>query len=172
MLYHTVHVTASLGTEKSYSERSSPTSGPRLRPLSLLEHLPSPPLEKTPPETPSVTFLIRDEPRTQQAATKLCSRPHPLRGKSRVGLSCRREQAMTGLRVGGGGWACIMNGAKYASDGGAEWRRWRATGWCQPIGCLWVMHFTLPPKTFPPSYSLPVPSPLSTAPYHGPKMST
>lgn len=46
----------------------------------------------------------------------------------------------------GGRWpACIMDGAKYASAAGAEWRRWRTTAQCQPIGCPRVMHITLPP---------------------------
>lgn len=146
--------------------------GPSLRPLSQLEHPPSPPLDKTPPETQSVTFLIRDEPWKQRAASKLCNRSHPLRGKSRVGLSCRREQAMTGL-CWEGWWPCIMNGAKYGSAGGAEWRRWRAMGWCQPIGCPRVMHFTLPPK----KHSLSLSSPITTPAFqhstcHGPKTST
>lgn len=74
-----------------------------LSPLSQLERLPLPPLDKNPPETQSVTFLIRDEPWKQRVASKLCNRLHPLRGKSRVGLSCRREQAMTGPCGGGEG---------------------------------------------------------------------
>lgn len=101
--------------------------GPRLRPLSQVEHLAWPPLNKTPPEIQSVTYLIRDEPWKQRAASKLCNCSHPLRRKSRVGLSCRREQAMTGLCMEGW-WPCIMNGAKYASAAAAEWRRWRAMG--------------------------------------------
>lgn len=55
-----------------------------------------------------------------------------------------------------GGWCpCIMNGAKYASAGGAEWRRWRAMALHQPIGCPRVMHFTLAPppkKVSPPQF--------------------
>lgn len=107
--------------------RSWRSFGPSLRPLSQLAHLPPSHLDKTPPETQSLTFLIRDEAWKQRAASKLCNRPHTLRGKSGVGLSCRREQAMTGLCMEGW-WPCIMNGAKCASAGGAEWRRWRAMG--------------------------------------------
>lgn len=141
-----IHDTDVIMFQKSFRENVVRSFGPRLRPLFQLEHLPLPPLDKTPPETQSATFLISDELWKQRAASKLCNRSHPLRGKSRVGLSCRRERAMTGLRMVGGWWPCIMDGAKYASAGGAEWRRWRARGWCQPIGCPWVMHFTLPPQ--------------------------
>lgn len=86
-------------------KKSCRSFGPQRRPLSQVEHLALPPLEKTPPEIQSVTFLIRDEPWKQRTASKLCNRSRPLRGKSRVGLSCRRERAMTGLCVvvGGGG---------------------------------------------------------------------
>lgn len=52
--------------------------------------------------------------------------------------------------------ACIMDGAKYVSAAGAEWRRWRTAARCQPIGCPRVMHITLPP---PPHPTPPTPSP-------------
>lgn len=143
-----------------YTWVTSPKSFPKKvvsSPLSQVEHLALPPLNKTPPEIQPVTYLIRDEPWKQRAASELYSCSHPLRRK-RVGLSCRREQAMTGLYVGGW-WPCIMNGAKYASAAAAEWRRWRAMGWCQPIGCPRVMHITsTPTSTLPP-----LPHSLSTA---------
>lgn len=82
--------------------------GPSLHPLSQLEHLQLAPLDKTPPETQSVAFLIRDELWKQRAASKLCSLSRPLRGKSRVGSSCQMERAMTGLRAGGGDHALWM----------------------------------------------------------------
>lgn len=42
-----------------------------------------------------------------------------------------------------------MDGAKYVSAAGAEWRRWRTAARCQPIGCPRVMHITSPPPPHP-----------------------
>lgn len=52
-----------------------------------------------------------------------------------------------------------MNGAKYASAGGAEWRRWRAmpTYW-QPAGN--ALHFTPLKKENSPSFSSPITAPI------------
>lgn len=63
----------------------------------------------------------------------------------------------------GGRWpACIMDGAKYVSAAGAEWRRWRTMARWQPIGCPRVTHITLPPAPQ---------TPYQRQPLHPPKKS-
>lgn len=84
------------------------------------------PLDKTPQETQSVTFLIRVEPWKQRAGSKLCNPSHPLRGKSRVGLSCQREQAMTALCMGGGAHALwmVLSTPQLEELSGGDGGRW------------------------------------------------
>lgn len=86
---------------QKFSKKSLKSLGPCLHALSPLENFPLPTLVKTPPETESLPFLIRDELWKQREPSELCNCLHPLRGKSRAEQSCRSEPAMTGQHAGG-----------------------------------------------------------------------